>query len=173
MIEYIKGDVIKAFKEHQGSCCLMHQENCQSLNKAGFAKSLYDEFPEANPNKVMSQYFGEYLLKSIKEKSEYKKFIINLYTQYYPGSPSNKIAKINGYELTDNFNNRINALKNCLKRLNWVLNEDNTIFIPLIASGLAKDKTKNYISDLDYFQKYIAPVIEECLEDFTIKVYYL
>ncbi len=48
-----------------------------------------------------------------------------------------------------------------------------SIILPLIASGLAKMRTKDCISDLDYFKKYIAPTVEECLIDMNVTVYYL
>ena len=175
MIEYIQGDIIKAFEELD-DVVLLHQENCSSLHKKGFAKVLYDKYPQANSNSVMSQYFGNIYDTNINSG----KYIINLYSQYYPGNPSNKPGKYQGFEVIDNYVNRIKALQYCLKgvvyfvdNLEETLQDKYTIIMPLIASGLAKDSTKEYTSDLDYFQRYIASVIEEYLEDYNVKVYYL
>ena len=174
MIEYIKGDVIEAFDNCQESCCLLHQENCQSIGKAGFAKTLYYKYPEANPNRVMSSWFGNYK-STIINKIRYKsKIIINLYSQYYPGHSSSKTFNIiEGYEIIDNYYNRIVALKTCLIKFSIEKMIGYTIYMPLIASGLAKDYTKEFISDLDYFKKYTALIVEEELKDFNVKVYYL
>lgn len=168
MIEYIQGDIIKAFEELD-NVVLCHIDNCNSLYKAGFAKILYNKYPKANPNSVMSQYFGDI----IKNYIEDNKYIINLYSQYYPGKPSDKLGKYQGFELPDNYNNRIKALEHCLYQITEIISEDYIIIMPLIASGLAKDTTKEYSSDLDYFKRYIAPIIEKYLEDYNVKVYYL
>lgn len=168
MIEYIQGDAIKAF-EILDNVALLHQENCQSLYKAGFAKILYNKYPKANPNSIMSNYFAD----AIKTYVGDSKCIVNLYSQYYPGKPSNKLGKYDGFELEDNYTNRIKALEYCLYETTKSVDEDNIILMPLIASGLAKDTTKEYTSDLDYFKRYIAPVIGEYLKDYNIKVYYL
>jgi len=173
MIEYIKGDLIQAFDSFQEPCYLLHQENCTSLGKKGFAKVLYDKYPEANPNQVMLNWFGEYLLENVNKVIGGHKAIVNLYCQYYPGSPSNVKAYYSNFEIEDNFKNRIVALNKCLDRINALFDEDKTIFMPLIASGLAKDMGLKHDSDLDYFQRYIAPIVEEHLKDFTVKVYYL
>ena len=168
MIEYIQGDIIKAFEELD-NVALLHQDNCSSLYKKGFAKILYDKYPKANTNSIMSNYFGD----AIKTYVDDSKCIVNLYSQYYPGKPSDKLGKYESFELPDNYNNRIKALEHSLYETTKIVDEGDLIIMPLIASGLAKDATKEYSSNLDYFKKYIAPIVEEYLKDYNVKVYYL
>lgn len=169
MIEYIQGDIIKAFEELD-NVVLCHIDNCSSLYKKGFAKTLYDKYPKANANSVMTQYFGDIRKTYIQEDNKY---IINLYSQYYPGNSSDKLGKYEGFELPDNYNNRIKALEHCLYTVDTVINQDFLIIMPLIASGIGKCSSKEYSSDLDYFKRYIAPIVEEYLKDYNVKVYYL
>jgi hypothetical protein len=168
MIEYIQGDVIKAFEEVD-NVVLCHIDNCSSLYKKGFAKTLYNKYPKANTNSIMSNYFGD----AIKTYMGDSKCIVNLYSQYYPGNSSDKLGKYDGFELYDNYNNRIKALEHSLYETSKIVDEGDLIIMPLIASGLGKCLSKEYSSDLDYFKKYIAPIVEEYLKDYNVKVYYL
>ena len=163
MIEYIQGDIIKSF-EKLDNVVLLHQENVISKYKKGFAKVLYDKYPNAY-KQVTEDYFGNIVTTKFDEN----KYIVNFYSQFYPGKP---------YKKDDKYDDRVVALKECLSNLLYDFYGTNflnnaTIILPLIASGLAKDITKEYTSDLDYFQRYIAPIIEKYLEDYNVKVYYL
>lgn len=77
------------------------------------------------------------------------------------------------YKLFDTFENRCYALRQCLKELTG-LAKDKKIGLPLIASGLAAcKKRKKELTDLEYFKRYIAPIVEEELKDLDVTVYYL
>lgn len=98
-----------------------------------------------------------------------------MYSQYYPGSPKENTTHF------DTFMQRCAWLKQCLSDLKSysdylisVYNKEVKIGLPLIASGLAADKKlKGDMTDLEYFKKYIAPIVEEELKDLDVTVYYL
>lgn len=173
-MELIKGDLIEAFKKHDGKCVLLHQENCISLEKLGIAKALYQEFPQAHIKRDMSSNFGRLHVTYgvLPDKS-----IVNLYSQFYPGRSAENYCKYNGFQIKDNFINRKRALEVCLEQIIDLIDRDVLIMMPLIASGLAKDQTLPYTSDLDYFTRYVKPIIQEALEgqfnSFKVQVYYL
>ena len=169
MIEYIQGDIIKAFQESKTGL-LLNQNNLTVGMGAGIAKTIANLYPDITVKdlKIRTEAIikpeaclGDILIHSLNDTHA----IINIYSQYNPGCPKK------GF---DTFEQRIHWLKVAFSELRYLYNHDEAIlFFPLIASGMAKDITKQYTSDLDYFKKYIVPVIEECLADFTIKVYYL
>jgi hypothetical protein len=167
-MNYINKNILLAF-EQGGVDVLLHQENCVSKGYAGIAKLIHDKYPSTLPRE--NRKFGMIEYAEVEESQ----YIVNMYSQFYPGSPNNsKFAHYSGYLLEDNFENRINALKKCLSEVKKVFNTNTSNFkigIPLIASGLARKNGYQSMSDLEYFKTFIAPVVEEILPNVT--VYYL
>ena len=67
-------------------------------------------------------------------------------------------------------------LKQCLilVKNHYIIQSHFKLGIPLISSGLAADKQlKGTMTDLEYFKKYIGPIVEEELKDLDVTVYYL
>ena len=169
MIEYIKGDLIKAFKENE-KAVLVHQCNLTVGMGAGIAKVIADNFPEILEPDIKirtkalerpEQCLGNTVLYHLGGQ----KVIANVYSQYFPGNP-NKVF--------DTFEQRLHWLKLALEKFVYIYADSGiTFYMPLIASGLAKQQNKKCYSDFDYFKKFIAPTIEEELKDFNVKVYYL
>lgn len=178
-INYIQGNIIDAFNENKINT-IAHQCNCISRNVSGFANVLFSKYSDlhATHNIFIDEkidVFGKILEYQINNK-----FIVNMYSQYYPGGPSNKLFRINENEIkVDNLETREKALIQCLKQvynLNLPDNQSIILGIPLIASGLASDKTlKSNKTDLEYFKLYIEPILQDLLSEtnFKINVYYL
>lgn len=155
-MKYIKGDIIKAF-ENNDIDVILHQCNCVKGHGKGIAQTLFQKYPEINIPYI-SFYKGDYKPIYLRDN----KWIINMYTQFYPGPPVNE---------GDSFKIRMEWLKECLKRISYSFG-DLTVGMPLIASGLAADKNlKGNMSDLEYFKKYIAETVENYLPN--AKIYYL
>ncbi len=174
-MNYKQGDLLIAFKDDEVNV-IMHQCNCTVGMGAGIAKEIAREFP------IVNLINDELLDQSDIEGKCYpiaitnKKYIVNLYSQYYPGAPSEReILFGENKGNLDTFRQRLNWLRKSLKMyVEEYSNKDDIIGLPLIASGLAADKNKkNGLSDLEYFKKYIAPTIEEELQNFNVTVYYL
>lgn len=182
MIKYKRGNIIEDFEENKVNF-ILHQTNCVSgADVAGFAKSLTIKYPQLQQaldkdcNKVT---LGGFRFTHI----ETYKSIVNIYSQYYPGAPSNDTFYNSniGYKLTDCFFNRVKALNEVLSKLENIfsnLSKEHIIGMPLIASGLAADKGRKdtgigELSDLEYFKKYIEPEVNKYFKEREIIVYYL
>jgi hypothetical protein len=64
----------------------------------------------------------------------------------------------------DDFETRLQWLKDSIKDMMDYCNDNDVIGIPLLGSGLAADKNKKgNLTDLEYFQKFIQPEIEHLL----------
>jgi len=188
-LNYINKDILQAFEEDEINV-ILHQCNCTVGMGAGLAKKIADKYPQVNDfDKIMISNCKDTSLGIIKFgyadliKLSETKHIWNIYSQWYKGSPSNNTF-ISVFEMQDSFINRIIALKIALKnvRANYHFKRDGDltcetikIGIPLIASGLAKQKEYKYLSDLDYFKKFIEPIIIECFDNKIeeLNIYYL
>lgn len=169
-MQYINKNILTAFREGEFNV-LLHQTNCVTGERvSGIAEKIFNEYPEALQKHLRKPIFGNYTYWSNNED----KMIININSQYYQGGCSDLLfIHSTGYEIRDNFHNRLNALRNILTNINFFHSfENQEIGIPLIASGLGADrKLKGSMRDLEYFQKFIAPTVEKYLPN--CKVYYL
>lgn len=163
MIKFKQGDLLEAFKNGEIEV-IAHQENCISKQYKGIAKIIHNLYPETIDR---NRYFG-----NITVHNTINGIVVNMYSQYYPGSPSDKLFIKYDYEIPDNYHNRIIALQNCLKSIKANYS-DKKIGLPLIASGLAKNNNLKHSSDLDYFVSYIYPVIEDYFKYLDVTIYYL
>lgn len=173
-MKIINKDILLALKEGEIDY-LLQQCNCVGLNGAGIAKQIVKTYPQVDKdNKAMKGQFGQY--SAVQVNSEPYRAIVNLYSQYYIGSPSNKVFTYD-YEIADNFKNRTIALRKALKQFrNDILSNKlplGKIGLPLIASGLAADKELigKFKDNLEYFKTLIYPIVEEELYGLEVSVY--
>lgn len=170
---YKQEDIFEAFDRGDINV-ILHQCNCTEGMGAGFAKKVALKYKDV---KDVDASFREHNLVSPEELLGIgvcipmweNRAICNLYSQFYTGSPKTG--------LFDNFNQRRNWLRKALIQVSESLDEygiEGQIGIPLIASGLAADKSKKgSMTDLEYFKKYIEPIfLASGLSD-IITVYYL
>lgn len=165
---YIQGDLINLFKEGYFNC-IAHQTNCQKLIRSGVAGALAKEFPSI-------RYTDEQHYDSFKSNEDmYGTLavtetpfgdIINLYSQFQGGRclPTG----------IDSFHMRCVMLEAALDKVNKDF-KGQSIGLPLIASGLAASKSfkQEYETDLEYFKKFIAPIVSECLFEMDVTIVYL
>lgn len=175
-MNYKQGDLLAAFEVKEVSHIAI-QENCEGLSYfAGISKAIHSKYPELTEKHIKACSvipFGK-----IMENNG----IFSLYSQYYRGAPSNRKGKqeyfdmLSGQllekEITDDFETRCQALAVCLSSVSEYKIEH--LGLPLITSALFTCKVrKQGLSDLDYFKKYIAPIVERELKNITVTVYYL
>lgn len=160
-MKYVQGGLVKMFK--QGKFDLIgHQCNCFSVMGGGIAGVLASEFPQTtqgNSEKLLpEEKFGTY---------EVIDNIINMYSQYKPGSCHRGV---------DSFAIRSAALAHILMDVNSVY-KGKSIGLPFIASGIAADsflrKSLGVPTVENYFKTFIAPIIENCLVDMDVTIVYL
>lgn len=160
-MKYIQGDLLQALENNEVDI-ILHQCNCFGIG-AGVAKSIVSKWPIVNRQDIdyrkIIMPFGTNLIIDIGNNRE----IVNMYAQYHPG-PCKEYG-------IDSFIIRKAALEQCLLDLPSFI-KDKRIGIPLVASGLASDMIlKTGLSDLEYFQMYIADIFKEYLPN--VNVYYL
>ena len=166
MIDYIQGDAVKHFKETDDTI-LAHQSNCFGMNGAGFAGVLFKEFEEIRniPHEVNESLFGKNTFVNTKYG-----VIINMHSQFRPGG-----CVVMDVTDKDSFINRLKALESCLRKINnHAQYRRKDLVIPLVASGIAADyRLKDSLTDLEYFKKYIAPIVNKSTQGMVVKVFYL
>jgi hypothetical protein len=163
MLNYKQGDLLQGLTSGEVSL-IAHQENCEGLNYFhGVAKAIHDATEGLTERHVLickeNDTFGNILIHNN---------VVNLYSQRYRGKP--KLSGIDTYE------NRNICLENALIKLKQHMETlyNPILGIPLLASGLAANLTlKGDMTDLEYFQSYVAPIVEKVFYDKTVIVYYL
>lgn len=165
---YIQGDLISLFKEGYFNC-IAHQTNCQKLIRSGVAGALAKEFPSI-------RYTDEEHYKKFQDNEDmYGTLaitetpfgdIINLYSQFQGGRclPTG----------IDSFHMRCVMLEQGLDKINSQY-KGLRIGIPLLASGIAAYPgfQEEYGFHLNYFKKFIAPIVSECLFEMDVTIVYL
>ena len=178
MLKYINKDLLLAFESNEIDIC-MQISNCEGLSYfAGIAKAIHNKFERLTEAHIevckKDDVFGTPLFFSINGR----KTIINLYSQFYRGKPSERKLYFGKVNKLDNFQTRCEALKSSLE----LVKEKYEKFLkgvkfglPLLSSGLAADPLlKAGKNDLNYFKKYIAHIVEDVFDDsWDVTVYYL
>ena len=180
-MKYKQGNLISALETGEIDV-LIQQSNCEGLSYfAGIAKSIHSKFKGLTETHVKHckkpHVFGTSLIYNT-DKGD----VINLYSQLFRGPPLGRTKLVKPLEpaevytettYTDSFDNRLEALKTSLNSVSDYL-KDKQVGIPLLASGLGADRElKGTMDDLEYFKKYIAPIVERELEGLDITVFYL
>lgn len=185
-INYITDrNIFNDFDNHIINCMIYTEDTDfkrdRILVKNGFAKNLYQRYPEMHEK--ISEWFDDYefspksiinnaILGNIIEttyhtllEAPFAKHIFALFVQEHKGEPTN----------LDNVFSRARRLETALFKLNKSANLSQfKIGIPLIGSGNAADPDikRIYNSDkVEYFKQIIVPVITNALKDLTINVY--
>lgn len=170
-LKFKKGNLLELFDKGNFDC-IAHQCNTLLASEVcgGIAKYIFGKYKEAcfSNNKALEYYSDKtMLLGKISGLSSVNK-VYNLYSQYRPGIPTTGI---------DSMHCRIGYLKECLGRVKNDMRIEGfiSIGIPLIASGLAKQKHFENTPDLIYFKRFILPVIKDVFKntDIEITVVYL
>ena len=186
MIQYKQADLLLVLDNNQVNI-LIHQENCEGLNRfASIANLIHKKFPELTNKHVLhcnglykeifDKLLGSYIIYNVNTNDDNNinnKLICNLYSQYYRGSPSDRYFNTIRHgvkcELPDDDEYRKEALINSLKLLFNHIVDNISIYklsglhigLPLIASGLASNKKlKSNMNDLEYFKTYIYHIVE-------------
>ena len=127
---------------------IVHGCNCKQIMGAGIAGQIAQKIPEAKFVDDMyitaSHYdkLSHYTIAPFRNRKGNLGFVVNLYTQYFPGADL-----------------RIEALILGFKRVSRILKEKQRIGIPLIGCGIAGGNWDK-----------IGPIIEEIMKDHDLTV---
>jgi hypothetical protein len=168
-IIFKKGNLIKMFNEEKFNC-IAHQCNTELNSElcGGIAGTIFKTYNTASffNNSIINTYklIRYSLLGQCRTcKVDKNKIIFNLYSQYSVSNPTKGI---------DSMQCRLSYLKQGLEEVKdfMILNNYNNLGLPLIASGLAKQKEFYDVSDLSYFKEYIMPTIKEVFKTTNINI---
>lgn len=164
-MKYIKGDLFENLQEYD---FILHQCNLTAGMGAGFAKRITEYFSDFKIAKKEKEFINDIGLTKLGDYRVYElnwNTVVNLYSQYNTGK-----CRDSG---VDTFENRIEWLEIALNKFANHY-KVGRVKMPLIASDLAADTNrKKGLTSLEYFQKYIAPVVERTLGTFDVEVFYL
>lgn len=141
-VQVINGNLLDAKEKY-----LLHQCNCVSTNARGIAEQIFYQFPYANtyvdnnrkPNTI-----------DIKGNGTSQRYIINMYSQYYPGGP----------QYQDTTNIRVEWFRQCLDRITQIPQLESIAMPYNIGCGLARGDWSTYYSIICQFaDKVRVPVI--------------
>lgn len=162
----IKGNLIDMFKDGEVDC-IAHQCNTVLISEdcGGIAGVIFKNFKEAaitNTNEILT-YRQANLSYSLLGKTSGSMGVFNMYSQYKPGHPTTGI---------DSMECRLSYLKEALYTIKDAMYASGlkSLGIPLIASGLAKQKGFHNMPDLEYFKRFILPTVKESTNGIEVKI---
>ena len=124
MINIIEGDLLESKEQY-----ICHACNCVSYGAAGLAYALFNKFPYSNiyhERKCVS----EPGTISVHGDGEENRYIINMFSQYFPG-------KSNKFNQKDTDKIRKNYFMSCLEQISKIENINSIAFPFNIGCGLA------------------------------------
>lgn len=139
-IKFVNDNILNSNEQY-----IIHSCNCVTKNSKGLAKSIFDKFNYANTYKTREKNSIPGTI-DICGNGDNKRYIINLYSQIYPGSSkySNDTKEL-----------RLKWFNECLIKVSKIENL-NSIAIPYnISCGLAGGNWNDYNDLIIKFDKLI------------------
>lgn len=151
MIEIINGNILDSTAKY-----IAHATNCISQKSAGLAKLIFETFPHANTyiNRINPNKPGSI---DILGNGINKKYIINMYSMYYPGNSKYPDSSLDG------LNAREKYFSMCLNSISQIQNLESIAFPFQIMCGLGGGNWDKYLELLENFNQNV--------EKQNIKVY--
>jgi O-acetyl-ADP-ribose deacetylase (regulator of RNase III) len=138
MLSIIDGDLLEAKEQY-----ICHACNCISNGAAGLAYDLFKKFSYSNIY-VQRKSSSEPGTISIHGDGEQNRYIINMFSQYFPGKPNNANKK-------DNPKIRKNYFMSCLEHIAKIEGLQS-IALPFgIGCGLAGGNWEEYYRLIEWF----------------------
>lgn len=143
MVRMKIGDLLEAKEKY-----IIHQCNCVSIGAGGLAYHLFNKFPfadvyserdsgeEDEKGRTILKYKDKPGTIKISGNGNLKRFVINAFSQYYPGGQ-------NDYH-NDNEQKRLEYFKNCLEEVLKIKDLDSIAFPYEYGCGIAGGNWKVY-----------------------------
>lgn len=149
MISNIDGDLLEAKEQY-----ICHACNCVSHGAAGLAYDLFKKFPYSNIY-VQRTSSSEPGTISIHGDGDQNRYIINMFSQYFPGKPNNNIKK-------DTSKIRKNYFMSCLEHISKIEGLQSVALPFGIGCGLAGGNWEEYYRLIEWFANS-NPNVNVCL----------
>lgn len=143
MIEIIAGDLLLAKEKY-----IAHQCNCLTQTSAGTAKAIFDKYPYSDTyaNREESDVMGTI---KILGNGEDQRYVINMFSQYYPGRPKYPNSTKDGLKTREHF------FHQCLLRIAQIPDLESIAFPWKIGCNLGGGDWQHYLGTLNNFAKYV------------------
>lgn len=141
MIEIISGDLLKSDAKF-----IAHQTNCVSKSAAGIAAKIFQKYPYSNSYLTREKYSSPGTIDIFGNGND-QRYIINMYSQFYPGKPN--LSQIDNLEIRKKY------FYNCLREISKIKNLESIGFNYNIGCGLAGGNWEEYFKLLSKFENYV------------------
>lgn len=158
MINIVQGDLLDAKEKY-----IVHQCNCISQKSAHLAAAVFGRYPYADvyTGRVAPNNPGTILIKGDGKSQRY---VINIFGQYYPGSPKFTNSSLDGSKIREKY------FHQCLLELVKVQDLESVAFPYRIGCGAAGGNWKYYLGTLHNFSEFVkSEVFLYCLTEQDFK----
>jgi len=143
MIEIITGDLLLAKEQY-----ICHQTNCISKGAAGIAQAIFDKYPYSD---VYSNRMEPDVPGTIKivGNGQDQRYIVNIFAQYYPGSPQYPLSNKDGTRVREKY------FYQCLLRIAKLSDLKSVAFPWKIGCGIGGGNWEVYLGNLTNFANFV------------------
>jgi O-acetyl-ADP-ribose deacetylase (regulator of RNase III) len=143
MLEIIDGNLLTAKEKF-----IAHQCNCLSKTAGGIAQAIFDKYPYANTYATRTEPNIPNTIEILGNGKD-ERFVINMYSQYYPGAPKYPLSLKDGTRAREKF------FYQCLLRISKISNLESIAFPYLIGCGLGGGIWEVYLGNLTFFANHL------------------
>lgn len=127
---------------------IAHSCNCLTKNSAGTAKNIFNKYPYANTYVTRTQPSIPGNIDILGNGSS-ERWIINMYSQYYPGVPKYVNSQLDGVQIRKKY------FYQCLLKISRISNLQSIAFPYKINCNLAGGDWNITFGQLKNFEKYV------------------
>lgn len=138
MIQIVTGDLLEATEQY-----IAHQCNCVTNTAAGLAYYLFRKYPHSNVYFFRTSHSTPGTIQVCGDGVN-NRYVINMYSQYYPGGAWDDFEN-------DHYELRKDYFKNCLSEISKIPNIQSIAFPYKIGCGIAGGKWEDYLEMLNEF----------------------
>jgi O-acetyl-ADP-ribose deacetylase (regulator of RNase III) len=143
MIEIKVGDFLDAKEKF-----IVHACNCVTQRSAGIAKAIFDKFPYANTYATRTEPNVPATIQ-IMGNGQDQRYIINMYSMYYPGKPKYPYSSLDGFEIRQKY------FYQGLLRIAKISNLESIAFPWRVGCGAAGGSWPHYLGNLTNFANHL------------------
>lgn len=143
MLNFVEGDLLEAKEKY-----IAHQCNCVTNRAAHLAQAVFTRFPYADVYMGRTEHSKPGTI-DIKGDGVSKRFVINMFGQYYPGSPKDPNSALDGKKIREKY------FHQCLLRIYHMEDLESIAFPYRVGCGAAGGNWTNYLGTLENFSRYM------------------
>src|SRR5260370_41351941 len=143
MIEIVSGDLLEANEKF-----ICHACNCVTQRSAGTAKAIFDKFPYANAYATRIEPNVPATIQ-IMGNGQDQRYIVNMYSMYYPGKPRYPHSTKDGFEVRQQYFHK------CLLRIAKIPDLESVAFPWKINCNLGGGFWPHYLGTLTNFADHV------------------